>query len=832
MVVSKKDKKFVDPIQKVERHMGAPFMNQLGGSIHEGKIIKLQLVKYPNETRYLDGNHGYFSPLVKTPINCKVNTATRHQVCAIVKASPDAPQYTELRLDPTNKDMPRSLKDVGAAIWLALTVVESRNTQDKKSCTYLTEDGRWEADDKDARLSIEIVHTEKINLKNFAQAFSKGALACIRDGQTLASPENRPLTMLVDKVEFDADLKKVIIQLITPMKLVKEVYELEEGQMPPKKVQLTPSSDSIGGKELAINLMKNNLPMFEDGKPREPKNLFLAALKVPIGNPNVYLIEKAVDIPKFLTEDQRRVVIEAVLKKHPVILCQAVAGAGKTTVIVEMIKLLRQYYPDKTPVMMSTGNVPARHVCEALVTESVKEVEEAKVDETTKDVEEMQIDDSTIQICKALVNEKVPPLLISSMIAIKKLSPEDAKKIEKCSPLSHIVETLKVQGLTEAETEKLNKALTVEATLNAELVDTFADAELRDAINAATYIYDDLLGAYQSQIIDFEDEEGETETAKEQGRTNDKESRAKIMKDAIAIIHQRRRPCCYAGTAVMVNRMGPAFIGIVDTVIADEAATLSQIDLLSNLAQIQTVTSFVAVGDSNQLKVYSKNIHPSVMRLGFESALEVMEQNTGSGVISLALNTTFRFHPSILKMVNEICYPEMELKTTITAEEREGFEKIFNTLGKAPILLIHCGGEESPYFPLSSKNDSQTKTAVQVVQKIAEHGEAASIISLYNGQKMVMRDLLQDTQHVCASVDSFQGQEDKYVVVVTTKTMNLEGNKFFSNIQRRTVALTRAQNGIVIIGDVNALRKAPAWAGLVEYCEKNLLIAYNWPPEQ
>ena len=72
------------------------------------------------------------------------------------------------------------------------------------------------------------------------------------------------------------------------------------------------------------------------------------------------------------------------------------------------------------------------------------------------------------------------------------------------------------------------------------------------------------------------------------------------------------------------------------------------------------------------------------------------------------------------------------------------------------------------------------------------------------------------------SVSEFQGREANFVILITTRTMataqhSRELYSFILDEQRTTVALSRAKQEMIIIGDADVLRSAPIWERYVIY---------------
>jgi hypothetical protein len=127
------------------------------------------------------------------------------------------------------------------------------------------------------------------------------------------------------------------------------------------------------------------------------------------------------------------------------------------------------------------------------------------------------------------------------------------------------------------------------------------------------------------------------------------------------------------------------------------------------------------------------------------------------------------------------------------------------------------GREErkSPDSESSFVNNVEARHAASIVRKLAEFFREASIrprvlvIAPYLAQVRELRRQVEglgaiDSIHVeVATVDSVQGREADFVVFSVTRS-NAEGNVGFLKLDARAnVALSRARNGLIIIGDMS-----------------------------
>ena len=71
------------------------------------------------------------------------------------------------------------------------------------------------------------------------------------------------------------------------------------------------------------------------------------------------------------------------------------------------------------------------------------------------------------------------------------------------------------------------------------------------------------------------------------------------------------------------------------------------------------------------------------------------------------------------------------------------------------------------------------------------------------------------------SVDGYQGREKEVIVFSTVRSNRFGRVGFLKDWRRLNVALTRARNGIIVIGDANTLRYERNWRAFIAWCKTN-----------
>ena len=273
---------------------------------------------------------------------------------------------------------------------------------------------------------------------------------------------------------------------------------------------------------------------------------------------------------------------------------------------------------------------------------------------------------------------------------------------------------------------------------------------------------------------------------------------------------------------------------VFPNVIIDESAQTTEPAAL--LAISHGCERLVLVGDHKQLPavVLSKE----AQRLGLDKSLfERLILAKGSAVPNVLLNVQRRMHPSIAEWPSKTFY-ENQLETHPSLHASDSSQVSvpfpFAIAGSSKrVVLIDTdgsgGGEE--LVGTSTLNYGESKVLIRVVNRLIDSGIAPNQIGVivpYLAQKGLISKALQKSIApglLVNTVEGFQGQERDFIVISTTRS-NVVGSIGFLNDERRmNVMLTRAKQGLIVVGDKHTLGKHRInngkWADWIAYCEKN-----------
>lgn len=186
------------------------------------------------------------------------------------------------------------------------------------------------------------------------------------------------------------------------------------------------------------------------------------------------------------------------------------------------------------------------------------------------------------------------------------------------------------------------------------------------------------------------------------------------------------------------------------------------------------------------------------------------------------LDTQYRMRPAIAGFSSAYFYESL-LKTSESIKNEglhitfidtagTGFEE---TEGNGGGSLQNTGEARLVQFLLKNEITDAAKTAV---------------IAPYAGQVAALKELL-TIQTKVNTIDSFQGQEKDIIIISLVRSNNDGVIGFLKDYRRMNVALTRAKNQLIIIGDSATIGADQFYKSLISYIEKNGVYKTAWEYE-
>lgn len=175
------------------------------------------------------------------------------------------------------------------------------------------------------------------------------------------------------------------------------------------------------------------------------------------------------------------------------------------------------------------------------------------------------------------------------------------------------------------------------------------------------------------------------------------------------------------------------------------------------------------------------------------------------------LDTQYRMRPTIAEFSNRYFY-EGQLKNS---------PKLANTAND--LLFYDTAGtgyeEQKGKDGVSLMNEGELSLLLKIIHSEGLKSDRTAVVSPYSGQVQLAKDYLSGEIRT-STIDSFQGQE-KEVILLSLVRSNTEGDVgFLKDYRRMNVALTRAKEQLIIVGDSSTIGQEPFYASFLEFVEE------------
>lgn len=240
-----------------------------------------------------------------------------------------------------------------------------------------------------------------------------------------------------------------------------------------------------------------------------------------------------------------------------------------------------------------------------------------------------------------------------------------------------------------------------------------------------------------------------------------------------------------------------------DVVVMDEAG-----QAIEPLAWVvfPFATNWVLAGDPFQLP--PTVLSEQAARKGFD--ISILEQCFKQCKNIHFLDTQYRMRASIAEFSNAYFY-DGKLKTPSSQADTSSHVLFYDTAGTG---FEERSGEDGR----SLTNEGELDIIQKIIAANNWKTEDIGFISPYAGQVQLAKSVFPKTLKV-STIDSFQGQEME-VIIVSLVRSNADGNiGFLKDYRRMNVALTRAKEQLVVIGDSSTIGLDKFYDQFLKYTE-------------
>ncbi|ULU03630.1 hypothetical protein L3Y34_016844 [Caenorhabditis briggsae] len=257
------------------------------------------------------------------------------------------------------------------------------------------------------------------------------------------------------------------------------------------------------------------------------------------------------------------------------------------------------------------------------------------------------------------------------------------------------------------------------------------------------------------------------------------------------------------------------------TVQIDEASQLPEYTLLG-LLKTYNKANFGLIGDIHQLPPFCmEELEGRLKEFGIGNTMERAIQNKLFPISNLRY--VYRCHPQTTALLSELFY-DGKLISGVTESQRNEFmikRKDFWPNPSYPVMIINHMGT-CQRMGTSAQNHSEKDLVSYMVQNLLDQRKYTlkpqdiGVISFYAAQTSLLTEQLRRSGVKCGTVDAFQGSEKEVIILCCT---NEHATEFMQCKFRLNVALSRAKQATVIVGNLGYLRKAKYWNAIVKRVE-------------
>ncbi|KAL0066361.1 hypothetical protein AAF712_006620 [Marasmius tenuissimus] len=283
--------------------------------------------------------------------------------------------------------------------------------------------------------------------------------------------------------------------------------------------------------------------------------------------------------------------------------------------------------------------------------------------------------------------------------------------------------------------------------------------------------------------------------------------------------------------------------GYYSHIFLDEAGQATEPEaMVAFKSMVGEDTNVVLCGDPKQLGPIIRSSVARRLGLGISfierlMGREIYDEVAGNGSSVVKLTRNYRSHNAILRFPNEQFYGG-DLEPCADPKIANLYLDSAHVVSpKFPIVFHSVFGKDDREASSPSYFNVDEVTVVKSVleklrsdTRIRLSDDDIGVIAPYRAQVLKLRAAFRslDASVKVGSVEEFQGQERKVIVVSTVRSSRefvdydlRHTLGFVANPRRFNVAVTRARSLLVIVGDPNVLSLDPLWRSFLNYVYEN-----------
>jgi replication-associated recombination protein RarA len=322
--------------------------------------------------------------------------------------------------------------------------------------------------------------------------------------------------------------------------------------------------------------------------------------------------------------------------------------------------------------------------------------------------------------------------------------------------------------------------------------------------------------------------------------------------------------CTTTAAAMYTDEIRKASPGIV---LVEEAGEILESHILTALTS--TTKQLILIGDHKQLRPKVNNYALTVEKGdGYDLNVSLFERLVLNGVPHTTLSKQHRMRPEISSLVRALTYPELEdAEKTQGRPDLRGFQSnvVFVSHSRPELNAVMVADRRDGGANSSKENLYEAEMVLKCVRYLGQQGygtEDIVVLTPYLGQLYLLVNTLSrendpilndlDSYELIqaglitpasaniskrklriSTIDNYQGEESDIVIACLTRSNDAGDIGFMSSPQRVNVLLSRARNGLIMIGNADTFMKSrkgkEVWVPLMDQLKRDGHVYDGFP---
>ncbi|CAL2034489.1 unnamed protein product [Caenorhabditis brenneri] len=262
----------------------------------------------------------------------------------------------------------------------------------------------------------------------------------------------------------------------------------------------------------------------------------------------------------------------------------------------------------------------------------------------------------------------------------------------------------------------------------------------------------------------------------------------------------------------------------ISTIQIDEASQVPEYTLIGLLTSFPKAC-FGLIGDIQQLPPYCETgLEGKLKDYGIGNTMERAVE--GQLFPQAMLREVYRCHPKTTGLLSELFY-DGKLISGVQEHTRTQFMRSRPDFWPSldfPVMIVN-NRARGQKMGTSYSNKHEKDIVKQIIDSLDKPynnyklpASDIGVISFYSAQTSILTEALRGRKVKCGTVDAFQGSEKEVIVLCCT---NERISEFMQLGNRLNVAMSRAKQATIIVGNLDGLKKAKYWGRIVQEVMEN-----------